>query len=39
MPKVWMQNLLSLPKEQQQATLSSSPKYKRGNKELYQKNQ
>ncbi|WP_273758620.1 BID domain-containing T4SS effector [Bartonella sp. AU55XJBT] len=25
MPKVWMQNLLSLPKEQQQATLSNSP--------------
>ncbi|WP_244427629.1 BID domain-containing T4SS effector [Bartonella queenslandensis] len=25
MPKVWMQNLLSLPKEQQQETLSNSP--------------
>lgn len=39
MPKVWMQNLLSLPKEQQQETLSNSPELRGEIKSLYQKNQ
>lgn len=34
MPKVWMQNLLSLPKEQQQETLSNSPEL-RGEMRVY----